>query len=385
MTLQIVMALCIGAAAVALWSLFRRPRSGSKPQANASSRPQRRTVTGNSPAQSASPPQNAAAHLPEQQVPLSDTHSPPEMLSSLRLLSGDDISDRIRADIDAVCGVMPDPHPIHRQLASGLDSPEELAEIVASDAGLSASLLRIVNSAAFSLASPIVSVRHAITYLGMSTVKGLVAQAAVVQQAETLTPEQRDALTRIWTSGCAASAMTQLLAQELGLTRPSVLATRALFLNLGDVALVMDRPSSVEWYAPGSNIVERTCSQQNAIGMNTAMVGARLAQRWSLPDDISNAIKNSFMPLVTPPAEYPIQEEARQDTVILYLAARIGDRVSYHGIRDVSDLDLHDCSASDLFYLAGHLDASGLSKAFILIEDATFRRKANRIIQTFAV
>ncbi|TCO69335.1 HDOD domain-containing protein [Chromatocurvus halotolerans] len=385
MTLQIVMALCIGAAAVALWSLFRRPRTGSKPQADAPSRARRGAVTGNSPTRSAPLPQNTAAHLPEQEAPLSDTHSPPEMLGTLRLLGGDDISDRIRADIDAVCGVMPDPHPIHRQLASGLDSPEELAEIVASDAGLTASLLRNVNSAAFSLASPIISIRHAITYLGMSTVKGLVAQAAVAQQVESLTPEQQAALTRIWTSGCAASAVTQLLAQELGLTRPSVLATRALFLNLGDVALVMVRPSSVEWYAPGSNIVERICSQQNTIGMNTAMVGARLAQRWNLPDDISKAIQDGFTPLVTASEEYPMQEEARQDNVILYLAARIGDRVSYLGIQDVSDLDLRDCSSPDLFYLAGHLNATGLTKVFSLLEDATFRRKANRIIQTLSV
>lgn len=385
MNVQIIMALCIGAAVFALWSLFRRPGPGRKPRADPLSRAQRRTATTASLDPHTSTSQKAVSQSPDRQVPLSDSRRPPETLSNLKLLHSEDISDSIRADIDAVCAIMPDPHPIHRQLASGLDGPEELAEIVASDAGLTASLLRNVNSAAFSLASPIVSVRHAITYLGISTVTGLVAQAAVAQRAEPATPEQQAALTRIWTSGCAASAVAQLLAQELGLTRPSVLATRALFLNLGDVALVMARPGSVEWYEPGSNIVERISSQQSAIGMNTAIVGARLTQHWNLPDDISSAIQNGFTPLMTPPEEHPMEGEARQGNVLLYLAARIGDRVSYLGAQDVSDLDLRNSPAPDLFYLAGHLDAAGLSKVSALLEDAAFQRKTNRIIRTLAV
>lgn len=303
---------------------------------------------------------------------MSEVRSAPEILIRFELIHAEAISDSARAEIHAVCAVIPDPHPIHRKLGLGLDGPEELAEIVASDAGLTASILRNVNSAAFSLASPIVSVRHAITYLGVGMVKTLVAQAAVADRISPGTPEQEEALSRVWTSACAASAIAQLLAQEMSLKRPSVLATRALFSNLGDVALVMARPESASWYTPGFDIVERLSNQQHAFGLNSAMIGAALAEHWNLPADISNAILRGFDPL-TRPEEHMLANEAHRDGLLLYLAARIGDRVSYSGLQDIAELDLRNSNDPDLFYLANHLDAADLSRVPALLEDATSR------------
>lgn len=303
------------------------------------------------------------------------------MLTRFELTRAETITASIRADIDAICAIMPDPHPVHRQLGIGLDGPEELVEIVASDAGLTASILRNVNSAAFSLAFPIVSVRHAITYLGVSMVKAMVAQAAVAQRITPGTPAQEAALRRVWTSACGASAIAQLLAQELGLSRPSVLATRALFSNLGDVALVVARPESASWYTPGFDIVDRLNHQQQAFGFNSAMVGAALADRWNLPTDISNAIRMGFDPLVIP-EENPPADETHGDNLLLYLAARIGDRVSYMGLQDIADLDLSNNNDPDIFYLVNQLNRPDLSKVLALFEDVAFRRKANLIVQT---
>ena len=311
-----------------------------------------------------------------------DRPVPPE-LERFHLILRAQLDQGVLERIDAICTNMPEPHPVQKQLASGLDTPDALMEAVASDAGLTASVLRTVNSAAFALASPITSVQHAITYLGVSLVKGIVAQAAVAEQGHVGTAEQQAALSRIWRSACTASALAQMLGQELGIERPSVLATKALFFNLGDVALTTSVEQSPAWYAEGVSILERVSEQQAMCSANTAIVGSTLARLWHLPEDIANAIEFGLIPMVTPAADHPMQGEARRDNVLMYLAGRIGDRVSYRGLRDVAELNLVDSQEPGLFYLGENLQAANLGRVVPLFQDPAFRRKANRILEMF--
>ncbi|MDP5055174.1 MAG: HDOD domain-containing protein [Congregibacter sp.] len=311
-----------------------------------------------------------------------DRPVPPE-LERFHLILRAQLDQGVLERIDAICTNMPEPHPVQKQLASGLDTPDALMEAVASDAGLTASVLRTVNSAAFALASPITSVQHAITYLGVSLVKGIVAQAAVAEQGHVGTAEQQAALSRIWRSACTASALAQMLGQELGIERPSVLATKALFFNLGDVALTTSVEQSPAWYAEGVSILERVSEQQAMCSANTAIVGSTLARLWHLPEDIANAIEFGLIPMVTPAADHPMQGEARRDNVLMYLAGRIGDRVSYRGLRDVAELNLVDSQEPGLFYLGENLQAANLGRVVHLFQDPAFRRKANRILEMF--
>lgn len=209
MIAQVLIALCLGLAVLALWSLFRRKRPGRTAQGSSRSTPRVASTSQSNINTQARTSTSASTQNTLDSSAVSEERSAPEILIRFELIHAEAISDSARAEIHAVCAVIPDPHPIHRKLGLGLDGPEELAEIVASDAGLTASILRNVNSAAFSLASPIVSVRHAITYLGVGMVKTLVAQAAVADRIAPGTPEQEEALSRVWTSACAASAIAQ--------------------------------------------------------------------------------------------------------------------------------------------------------------------------------
>lgn len=331
----------------------------------------------------------ASAQLPDTQTDSVD--APPELareipdaLRDFRLVTADQLSDEKREAVMAICAQMAEPHPVQSQLARGLDSPDELMEAVASDAGLTASILRTVNSAAFSLASPITSVQHAITYLGVSVVKSLVAQAAVAERVADGSPAQQAALARIWKSACGASAIAQALAQELSVPRPSVLATKALFFNLGDVAIVSSTEDAAAWYGDGVSILERVEQQQAHLGSNTAIVGAALARHWHLPDDLAKAIEDGLLPLSTAPGAYALKGEEHVQNVLMYLASRIGDRATYHGLEDVAELPLAADDEPAFFYLPDHLSAAGLGRVPALLEDPAFRRKANRLLTTLA-
>jgi hypothetical protein len=148
------------------------------------------------------------------------------------------------------------------------------------------------------------------------------------------------------------------------------------------VALSLGLSESLAWYQEGVSIIERINGQQSACAANTAIVGSMLARHWQLPDDIASAIESGFLPLVTPPADHPMTGEERRDNVLMYLAGRIGDRVTYRGMRDVAELTLRGSAEPSLFYLAGHLDAAGLSAVPDLLQDPAFRRKTHRVLTT---
>ena len=132
------------------------------------------------------------------------------------------------------------------------------------------------------------------------------------------------------------------------------------------------------------DVIERIDAEQHALGANTAITGAALARHWNLPEDLAVAIEDGYLPLVLRPGEHPMKGEDYQQNVLMYLAAQIGDRITYRGLRDISDLELEDTEDPSLYHLAGHLEASGLKRVVTLLQDTTFRRKANRLIATLS-
>lgn len=208
--------------------------------------------------------------------------SPPEM-EGFSLFTIDNLELTERQAIQTMYEAMPAPHPIQTQLVGGLDTPEELKETVVLDAGLTAAVLRTVNSAAFSLASPITSVQHAITYLGVTAVKGLVTQAAFSERAPTGTPKQQASLEKIWKAARYSGAFAQMIGQEFALPRLSVVATSALLANLGDVALATTTLDSLTDFEDNSTLLNRAKQQQAKYGFNSFIVGSALAKHWGLP------------------------------------------------------------------------------------------------------
>ncbi|WP_299202083.1 HDOD domain-containing protein [uncultured Amphritea sp.] len=313
-----------------------------------------------------------------------------EMLASLTgfdLFVATQIDEKQADRARQLCERLPDPHPVQSKLAGGLDTPQELVATLAADPGLTAGVLRTVNSAAFALTSPISSVQHAVNYLGVSFVKGLVSQAATADQTKDCSEAQRAALQRVWLSTAVASAFANLLGQSSGHYRPSVLATKALFFNLGDLGIILGEEAAHAWYAEGMTVLDRIKAQQQGCGLNSSIVGSTLARNWGLPEDIEHAIANSMLPLVKTPAQlsFVVKEDELKDTVLLYLAGRIGDRVAYQGLRDLSEFNIEAADEPCTFFIKGHLEASDQKLVVNLLSDPGFRKKFNRLLSSLAI
>jgi len=305
----------------------------------------------------------------------------PAALADLFLVMEEHLTEIELEDLSQIVASIPRPPPLLDRLTRGLDDPEELREAVLSSPSLSADVLRVVNSAAFALRSPITSIEHAVTYLGTTMVKGLVLQGAVSQVMTFESDVQQAAYMRLWRSSYVASAAAQAIAEALGLKHPTVMATRALLANVGDLALIFARPDLCTIYAPQTKLLDRVESQQDAIMANSAVLSSRLAREWKLPDELYTALRYSLTPLTWAPDDSERSAPEQVEDVLLYLACRLGDAVAYGDLENIVDFDLFNEANPDYFYIPDYLRQLDLGEILVILRDP---RGMRRVAQTIA-
>ena len=310
--------------------------------------------------------------------------APPE-LADFTLLQSDELPDSILADLSELTASLGQPHPLMSRLSSGFDDPDALQEMVRRDPGLSAEVLRRVNSSAFGLSTPIVSVQYALTFLGSNFVRQVVLHAAVAPSIPLATTEQQAAVDRLWQASYIASRYAQLAAQQVGLPHASALATQVLLACLGDVIVVATRPELAPTYLTQYTLFERTAEQQTTLGANAGQLAAWLAQQWQLPEGLIEGLRHSLLPMSLPAEAHPLQGEARRTNLVAYTALIIGQRVMRDQSPDVGAVDLAKDSGLDCFYLPDHLEAAQLGPLLQLNQDINMRRKLNPLIATLLV
>lgn len=313
--------------------------------------------------------------------------APPAALQSFTLLRRDSARDAEEPGVfQTLVEAIPEPHAMFLQVTGELDDIDEITEAVKNEPALAADVLRTVNSAAFALTTPIASVHHAIAYLGVSYVKGLIAQSALARTLPASAPgsEQEAAMRRLWKSSQVASATAFLLARNLNLENPSVASTQALLANLGDINLLSLQPELAPLYAPGCLLLERVQGQQAALGANAAMFAALLARRWGLPANIEAALEQSLLPLAVPPAEHPLQGPELATAAVVYTACRLGDAALFQGLKDVAGFSLGEERPVELHYIPAYLEAADVQRLEATLQDSATRRAINRTLTAAA-
>ncbi|GAB5415543.1 MAG: hypothetical protein Cons2KO_31460 [Congregibacter sp.] len=329
------------------------------------------------------PPRDASMEL-EHFAQHSAERAMPTELADLFLVMEEHLNELELDDIRVIVSELQQPPALVDRLTHGLDDPEELHEAILSSPSLSADVLRVVNSAAFALANPISSIEHAVTYLGTTMVKGLVLQSAVTQVMTFETDVQKAAYTRIWKSSYVASTAAHIYAQALNYEFPSILATRALLCNVGDLALISARPELSVIYAPKTELITRVSDQQREFMANSAVLSSLLARHWGLPDDLYDALRHALTPLGIAPQDNQRSREEQREDVIVYLAGRVGDAVAYRGVKDIEDFELLEQSSADFFHLPDYLRQNELGALVHTLNERKNARRLQQVMNSFS-
>lgn len=205
------------------------------------------------------------------------------------------------------------PQPIKRDLARAVDalpplpavalkvmqvaqdprsSASDLAMVVNTDPGLSARILRVVNSAAYRRANEVTSVQQALVVLGFVQARNIAISSAITSA---YTPDALNALFRIsafWRhSLTVAFRSADIAARGRRLDVPSAF-TAGILHNMGRLAMFYADPAGVDQAVAAAIGQDRPLEEveRELLGYDHGVLGGELAAKWKLPVEIREAV-----------------------------------------------------------------------------------------------
>lgn len=169
-------------------------------------------------------------------------------------------------------------------------SPNELNKVISLDPVLTGQVLKLINSAYYSLLSKVTSLTRAITMLGMNTVKNMALSTAIIRSVAGAKKSRALPTTKFWAHSIGAGVSAKLLGEAKGIP---VMEREELFLAglLHDLGKV---PFGDE-YIEVLNIARFEQLPLNEVelevmGIDHQEVGLMIADKWKLNQVISTCI-----------------------------------------------------------------------------------------------
>jgi len=181
-------------------------------------------------------------------------------------------------------GLPPFPHTV-LELTSVLSGPspdvKKAANLIRTDAALSAQLLRMCSSPVFGLRSRVVSINQAATLLGADRLRTLVLTGAMVDLVGSgLPPEQS---TRFWQHSFLAALLSEHLSKRTGYSESEQAYIAGLLHDIGQVPqwmLVREGKSQKKTILP-ENWFDNPSMECDFFGLDHCHLGSKMATSWN--------------------------------------------------------------------------------------------------------
>ncbi len=180
-----------------------------------------------------------------------------------------------------------------RELQSLYPSAKEVGRIIEQDMAMSSKILRIVNSAMFSLPNQISSPTHAVNLLGLNTIKMLVLSNQLFSQFNVKNAAEFG-LSGIWNHSLTVASNAKKIALTAGKDQKIAedASIAGLLHDIGKLIYASNLPEDykkVQELKQTENMNEPE-AEYSIFGANHAHLGAYLLGLWGLPDAVIDAI-----------------------------------------------------------------------------------------------
>lgn len=194
-------------------------------------------------------------------------------------------------------GCVPSVPDIYFKILDALQEPdcpvERIAEIAATDPGLTSKLLQLVNSAFFGFASQVSSAKEAVMLLGTGTIRSL-ALTCRLFSAFKIEPTGGFTLEQIWSHSWRVALAAEHIArlEKSGNVVIEQALTAGLLHDIGKLILANALRSEYSGLIRQAAREKRALSQleEQTLGTTHAEVGACLLQLWGLPSPLIEAV-----------------------------------------------------------------------------------------------
>jgi HD-like signal output (HDOD) protein len=171
-------------------------------------------------------------------------------------------------------------------------SPRDLVSIIDNDPVITVKVLRVVNSAYYSLPKKISSIGHAVVFLGFNTIKNLSLSLAAMG----MLPKSRKAgfdAPAFLLHSLSAAAVARRLSNRLPGADPHEFFIAGLLHDFGKVVIAHALPEEFGQALEYGLWHEVSLHQglMEVVGVDQALVGALLLESWQFPANLVEAIR----------------------------------------------------------------------------------------------
>lgn len=160
----------------------------------------------------------------------------------------------------------------------------QLAEVVELDAGLTARVLRLANSAMFGRSGNVDTVTRAVAMIGENALRDLVMATSVTQVFKGI-PEDFVDMASFWDNSATCGVGARLLAGRMGIRDGERLFVAGLLHGIGHLVFFSRRPDQYREVLKVRDKGEAAilAEERRIFGFDYADLGAALAEAWQLP------------------------------------------------------------------------------------------------------
>jgi putative nucleotidyltransferase with HDIG domain len=178
------------------------------------------------------------------------------------------------------------------ELKSEDASIDKIGEILTKDMGLTAKILKLVNSSFFGLRQHISNPAKAVSLLGIDMIKAIVLSAGTLEKFRKL-KFPGFSIEQMWEHAMLSAAFAKIIAQDAELKRKEVETAfmAALLHDIGKLLLAAHMPTRFSEILEQVQRQNRTMveAEMDIVGTSHAAIGAYLLGLWGLPDQIIDA------------------------------------------------------------------------------------------------
>lgn len=176
---------------------------------------------------------------------------------------------------------------------------KELAKVLSEDQSITTTLLKYANSAYYGLSRKVSTLSEATVILGFSTIRSLLLAAAVNKTINQEVPGYSLSRGALWQHSIQSAMIAKNLARKCGFPFPEQAFVAGLIHDIGKVVLNTYVGTQ---YQEIIDLVQKEQipfmeAEKRILGFSHAEVGAKLAAKWDLPNELVEAIACHHSPL----------------------------------------------------------------------------------------
>ena len=185
-----------------------------------------------------------------------------------------------------------------RLLNDDLAGADDFERVIRVDAGLTASVLRVANSAAFGLRRQVSSVAHAVSLLGLKRIYDISVAGAFEQVLPPTLNGYGIRAEDMWSHSAATAIFADGLATRLDLPIRGHVFTAGLLHDCGKLVisefLEQGRQEIMTRLIAGEAMLQ---AEQNVLGTDHAVVGDAVIRQWELPEVLADIVRYHHSPM----------------------------------------------------------------------------------------